>query len=110
MNFCLLLKIWVIGKNISKNLSGKYSQELLDHANNLLLMHLKLSQKELLKKQQKQLVIWLVIKLQIELWKSLKISPPNSLETVKNELDKEIPKKRYISPEDRKKIIDDLSL
>ena len=48
--------------------------------------------------------------MQIELWKSLKISPQNNLETVKNELDKEIPKKRYISPEDRKKIIDDLSL
>ena len=33
MDFCLLPEIWEnIGKNISKNLSGKYSQTLIDHA------------------------------------------------------------------------------
>ena len=34
MNFYLLLEIWVknIGKNINLNLSGEYSQKLLDHA------------------------------------------------------------------------------
>ena len=31
-------------------------------------------------------------------------------ETVKNEHDKEIPKERYISPEERQKIIDDVRL
>ena len=31
MDFCLLLEVW-IGKNISKNLGSKYSQKLLDHA------------------------------------------------------------------------------
>ena len=33
MDFCLLLKIWVknIGKNITKNVSGKYGQNF-DHA------------------------------------------------------------------------------
>ena len=53
-----------IGKNISKNLSSKCSpsmlaarQKLLDPSSNLLQMHLKLLQKEELKKQQKQLVI-----------------------------------------------------
>ena len=50
------------------------------------------------------------MKLLIELWKSQKISPRNSLETFKNEHDKEIPKERYISPDDTKKIIDDLRL
>ena len=39
-----------INKNISKNLSGKYSPKLLD----LQQRHLKLLQKESLKKQQKQ--------------------------------------------------------
>ena len=34
-----------IGKNVSKNLSREYSQKLLDHAKNLLQMHLKLLQK-----------------------------------------------------------------
>ena len=34
MNFYLFLEIWVknIGKNINLNLSGEYSQKLLDHA------------------------------------------------------------------------------
>ena len=35
-----------IGKIISKSLSGKYSQELLDHAKNIQQMRLKLLQKE----------------------------------------------------------------
>ena len=55
-----------IGKNTGKNLSGKYSQKLLDHAKKLQQMHLKLLKKEQFKKQQKQLVIWLVIKLLIK--------------------------------------------
>ena len=36
--------------------------------------------------------------------------PQNSLETVTNEHDKEIPKERYLSPGERQKIIDDLIL
>ena len=46
-----------IGKNITKNLSGKHSQKLLDHAKKLLHVHIKLFQKEQFKKQQIQLVI-----------------------------------------------------
>ena len=46
-----------IGKEISKNLSGKYSQNFLIIPKNLPQMHLKLSQKEQFKKQQKQLLI-----------------------------------------------------
>ena len=37
-------------------------------------------------------------------------SPQNSSETVKNDYDKEIPNEKYISPEERQKIIDDLRL
>ena len=48
-----------MSKNISKTLSGKYSQKRLDYARK---MCLKLLQKEQFRKQQKQLVIWLVIK------------------------------------------------
>ena len=39
-----------------------------------------------------------------------KSSPQNNLETITNEHDKEISKERYISPEKRAKIIDDLRL
>ena len=53
---------WNICKTIEKNLSSKYSQKILNHAKNLLQMHLKLFQKEQLKKQQRQMVIWLTIK------------------------------------------------
>ena len=55
-----------IGKYISKNLSSKYSQK---KKKNLPQMHLKLLQKERLKKQTKQLVIWLVLKSLTELQK-----------------------------------------
>ena len=39
----------------------------------------------------------------------IKVHSPNS-KTITNEHDKEIPKERYISPEDRKQIIDYLKL
>ena len=39
-----------------------------------------------------------------------KTSQQNNSETVTNENDKEIPKERYKSPEERQKIIDDLRL
>ena len=39
-----------------------------------------------------------------------KSSQQNNSETVTNENDKEIPKERYISPEERQKIIDNLIL
>ena len=39
-----------------------------------------------------------------------KNSQQNNSETVTNENDKEIPKERYISPEERQKIIDNLRL
>ena len=55
-----------VGKNRSKSLSGKYSHFLI-MLNNLQQMRLKLLQKEQFNKQQKQLVIWLVIKLLTEL-------------------------------------------
>ena len=75
--------------------------------NNLEQIHLKFLKKESFKKQQKQLVTRLVIKSLIKLQK---ISKQNNSETVTNEHDKEIPKERYISPEERQKIIDELRL
>ena len=54
-------------------------------------------------------MIWLVIKSQTKLrvWKH---SQQNNSETVTNEHDQEIPKERYISSEERQKIIDELRL
>ena len=59
MDFCLLLKIWVeiLVKILSKNLSCKYSQKLLDHAKQSATDALKTASKKRFEKQQKQLVI-----------------------------------------------------
>ena len=45
-----------------------------------------------------------------EIMKISRTSPQNSLETVENEHNKEIPKERYITSVERQKIIDDLRL
>ena len=59
-----------IGNNISKNLIGKYSQKHLHSAKH---SATDLLQKMWFKKQQKQLVSWLVIKPLIKLHKSEKL-------------------------------------
>ena len=62
-----------IGINISKNLVVKTANNLLIILKSLLQMHLKLLQKDQFRKEQKQLVILFVIKLQIKLQKSRKL-------------------------------------
>ena len=60
-------------KNMSQNLSGKYHQKLIDHARQPATDALKTTSKRVIQKTQKQLVIWLVMKLLIELQKSQKV-------------------------------------
>ena len=55
------------------------------------------------------MLIWLIIKLLIELQKSQKNSQQNNSETAINYNDKEKPKEIYISLDERQKVIDDLS-
>ena len=62
-----------IGKNIHKNLRGKYCQKLLNHAKQSATHGLKTTSKRVIQKQQKQLVIWLVIRLLTELLKSQEV-------------------------------------
>ena len=52
MDFCHLLKICVkiFGKKVSENLSGKYSQKLLDHAKQSATDALKTTSKKLIEK------------------------------------------------------------
>ena len=76
--------------------------------NNLLQMHLKLLQKEQLQNSRK--IVDLIRKRSSDKITVSRTSPQISSETVTNENDKEIPKERYISPEERQKIIDDLRL
>ena len=71
-------------------------------------MHLKLIQKKRFKKQQKQLLTSLEIKLLIELKTSQQLH--QKIIQKKNEEEEEIRRERYISPEQRQEIIDDLRL
>ena len=58
-----------ISKNINKNVSCKYTQKFLNHANQYSTGALKTISKQAIQKQQKQLVIRLVIKSLIKLKK-----------------------------------------
>ena len=100
-----------IGKNFSKNLSGKCSKKtFMIIPNNLLRMHLKLSQKEQLKirKIVEATVDLIDNKITNRIAKVPKTLQQNNSERTANEHDKEIPKERYISPEEIQKNIDDL--
>ena len=56
-------------RNISRNVSSRYIQKLLDHVKQSAIDTLKTASKKQIRKPQKQLMIWLIIKLLIELQK-----------------------------------------
>ena len=82
-----------IGKKISKTLSGKYGQKLLDHAKQSVTDGIKNSLKRVTEKTVEAIAN--------RITKASKNSQQNIPETVKNKNDKEIPKERYVSPEER---------
>ena len=119
MDFCLLLKIWVkiIGKNISASLSGKYSpgmlaihHKLLDHAKKSGRDAFKSALKRAIKKASEATGDLISSKISNKIMKVSKSLQQNDSETIKKGNDKEIPKERYISPEEREEIIDELRL
>ena len=73
-------------------------------------MHLKLVEKEQFKTLQKPTVDSISNKIVDRTTNVSKTLRQNNLETVINEHDREIPKERYIFPEERQKIIDYLRL
>ena len=104
-----------ICKNISKNLNGKYSQKLLDHAKQSATDALKTASKRAIQKTDEATSDLIGNKFADKITKMPRISPQNSSETIANEAEnieheKEIPKRRYISPEERQKIINNLRL
>ena len=103
-------RVKIIGKNISKSLSSKYSQKRLDHAKQSATDTLKTASKWAIgkKKQTAEATSCLIgNKIADRISKISKNSPKNNSETNKEE---EIVRERYISPEQRQKIIDDLIL
>ena len=99
-----------IGKNISKNLIGKYSQNFLDHTKQSAADALKTSWKRVIKKTPEATGDLTGNKIANKITWVSKNSQQNYWDTVISEHDKEIPKQRYISPEKRQKIIDELRL
>ena len=112
MDFCLFAKN--MGKNIDKNIrkisSCKYSQKLLDHAKHSATDAFKATSKRAIQKTAEVTGDLIGNKIANKIAKVPRSSAQNNSETITNEHDKEIPKERYVSPEERQKIIDDLRL
>ena len=89
-----------IGTNISKNLIGKYSQKLFDHAEQYPTDALKTNSKRAIKKIAEATGNLVGNKIANRITNVSNNSQQNNSETITNENDKEIPKERYISPED----------
>ena len=87
------------GKNISKNLNGKYIQKLLDHTNNLQTHVLKTTSRRVIQKTAEANGDLIRHKIANKITEVSRNSQQNNSETIANENDKEIPKERYISPE-----------
>ena len=97
-----------IGKNIRKILSGKYSQKILDHSKQSATDAFKTVAKTAIQKTSEATGDLTGNKITNKIRRGSKNSQQNSSETITNENDKEKPKERYTSPEQRQKIIDDL--
>ena len=99
-----------IGTNISKPSSGKYSQKLLDHAKQSATDAPKTTSKRVIQKTAEATGDLIGNTITDKITKISKTSQRNNSGTVAKEHNKETPKERYISSEERQKIIDDLRL
>ena len=97
----------IIGKNISKTLGGKCSQNL-DHTKKPATDVLKTSSIGVIQKTVEATGDLIGNKIANRTTKVSRSSPQNNSEIIMNEHGKEIPNGRHISPEERQKIIDDL--
>ena len=99
-----------IDKNICKNLSGKYNQKILDHARQSATDALKTTSKRVIQNTAEATGDLISNKTATRITRISKNAQQNNSKTVTNEHDKELPKERYIYPEERQKTIDDLRL
>ena len=89
------------GTNISKNLSGKYSYKLFDHAKQSVTDVLKTYSKRVIQKTVERTYDLTGNKIANKITRVSKNLQQNNSERVKNGNDKEIPKERYVSQEER---------
>ena len=97
-----------IDKNISKNLRVEYSQNLLDHANQFATDVFKTSLNRAIQKTAEATGNLIDNKIANRITKVSENPQQNNLETVINENDNAISEERYICPEERQQIIDEL--
>ena len=89
-------------------MNGTYSQKFLDHAKTYATNALKPTSKRVIRKTADAAGDLIGNKIVDRNTKVSKILQQNNSESLTNEHGKVIPKRRYISPEERQKIIDDL--
>ena len=82
-------------------MSGKYSQKLLGHAKKFVTDAIKTSSKQIIQKTAEGTGDLIGNKTANKITKLSKNSPQNNSETVTNEHDKEIPKEKYVFPDEK---------
>ena len=97
-----------IRKNISKKLSGKYSQKLLDDAKQSATDALKTFSKRVIQKPAEATFDLIDNKIANRITKVSRSPPHNNSEAITNEHDKERAKEIFLSLEEIQKIIHDL--
>ena len=97
-----------LAENISKNFSGKCSKKCLDHAKQSVTDAFKAASKRAIPKTAEATDDLIGNKITNKITGVSKHPQQNNSKTVANEHDKEIPKERYIYPEERQKMIDNL--
>ena len=88
----------------------KYSQKLLNHAKQSTTDAIKTNSKRVIQKTAETAGYFIGNNIANKITKVSKNSQQNNSETVTNENDKEKPKERFISPDERQEIIDKLRL
>ena len=99
-----------IGKSISENLSGKYSQKRLDVAKQSATDAFNTASKIAIQKTAEANGDLIGNKIANKITNVSKNSQQNNSGTVKNETFKEILRERYVPPEERQKIINEMRL
>ena len=93
------------GKIKSKSLNSKYSKKLLDHAKQAATVVLKTSSKRIIQKTVETTADLIRNKIADKITRVYKSSPKHNSETIE-----EILREKYISPQLRQKLINDLKL
>ena len=92
------------------SVSDKYSQKLLDHTKQSATDALKATSKRVIQNTAEATEDLISDKIADRIKKLSKTLPQKNSETITNENNKEIPKERYTSPEERQEIIYELRL